>query len=108
MKLALSANVSGRIQRMAQKIKDSVKRIATTTAIAVTTPSSKDTRASLVTVYPSTVTLGCRIPATGLAGSLRADRPSSASPGEADLIGEIALLRVQVARLAERLDRTET
>jgi voltage-gated potassium channel len=36
------------------------------------------------------------------------DIPSSASAGEADLIGEIALLRVQVARLAERLDRTET
>jgi hypothetical protein len=36
------------------------------------------------------------------------DIPSSAPPGEADLIGEIALLRVQVARLAERLDRTET
>ena len=36
------------------------------------------------------------------------DIPSSASPGEEDLIAEIALLRVQVARLAERLDRTET
>ena len=42
------------------------------------------------------------------AGDEVPDIPSSASPGEADLIAEIALLRVQVARLAERLDRTET
>jgi thioredoxin reductase (NADPH) len=42
------------------------------------------------------------------AGDEVPDIPSSASPGEADLIGEIALLRVEVARLAERLDGTDT
>jgi len=36
------------------------------------------------------------------------DIPSTSPPGDADLIAEVALLRVQVARLAERLDATET
>jgi hypothetical protein len=42
------------------------------------------------------------------AGDEVPDIPSSAQPGEADLIGEIALLRLQVARRAERLDGTQT